>query len=507
MSELSVMGRTGTPGQQSSPGYCITLGSFVLSYYAQEHGALNHRKNTNSHSNLRRHTVTAADSWLIVVAGYAILLAWPVSTVALVSFAVRYVAAHRGGAQGGQLPADGTPSHFWIIVPALNEQVVVGNTVNAALALSGPGGTLARVLVVDDGSDDATPEVLAAIDHPRLHVLRRNLPEARQGKGEALNAAYRRIAAQMADEGVDPTKVVLGIIDGDGQGSPNILLEVSRMLRDTRIGAVQVQVRIRNRDKLLGAVQDLEFGAIVNACQKLRDTIDTVGLGGNGQFTRLAALLSLGDTPWSACLVEDLELGLRMHLDGVGIRYTSRACVTQQAVVDIRRLTRQRTRWAQGNLQCARYLRSLIGSRQFSRTALAEVLHYLISPWINAIVTVALIALVGTAVGGLLLGHPTSYLPSWEGLAASAGIWLAVTFFPGLVWALVHRQRLGDEGLGRMIVAAIAYPAFLLLGLVATYRALTRQITGRQTWAKTERLAEEPLASLSALPGSLALAA
>jgi cellulose synthase/poly-beta-1,6-N-acetylglucosamine synthase-like glycosyltransferase len=451
--------------------------------------------------------MTAADSWFIVVVGYAILLAWPVSTVALVTFAVRYVAAHRGGAQGGQLPSDGTPSHFWIIVPALNEQVVVGNTVNAALGLSGPGGTLARVLVVDDGSDDATPEVLAAIDHPRLHVLRRDLPEARQGKGEALNAAYRWIAERMAAEGVDPAKVVLGIIDGDGQGSRNILLEVSRMLRDTRIGAVQVQVRIRNRGKLLGAVQDLEFGAIVNACQKLRDTLDTVGLGGNGQFTRLAALIRLGDTPWSACLVEDLELGLRMHLDGVGIRYTSRASVTQQAVVDVRRLTRQRTRWAQGNLQCARYLRSLVSSRRLSRTALAEVLHYLVSPWLNAIVTVALIALVGTGVGGLLTGHPLPYLPTWGALAHSAGIWLGVTFFPGLVWALVHRHRLGDERIGRLLVAAIAYPAFLLLGLVATYRALARQATGRQAWAKTERLAEAALPPAPAGHDSLALAA
>jgi cellulose synthase/poly-beta-1,6-N-acetylglucosamine synthase-like glycosyltransferase len=125
-------------------------------------------------------------------------------------------------------------------------------------------------------------------------------------------------------------------------------------------------------------------------------------------------LCRLGDSPWSACLVEDLELGLRMHLDGVGIRYTARAVVTQQAVVDIRRLTRQRTRWAQGNLQCARYLGRLITSPKVRPTA-------------------------------LLLG------------------------------------------------AALVYPAFLLLGLVATYRAIVRQTRGRQAWAKTERLMEEPL--------------
>jgi 1,2-diacylglycerol 3-beta-glucosyltransferase len=435
--------------------------------------------------------MSAADSWFIVVVGYAIMLAWPVSTVALVSFAVRYVAAHGHAARTNA--EDGTPEHFWIIVPALNEEVVVGNTVAAALTLGGPGGTLARVLVVDDGSDDRTPQVLAAIDHPRLHVLRRELPDARKGKGEALNAAYRAIAAQTAAEGVNPDRVVVGIIDGDGQGSRNILLEVSRMLRDPRIGAVQVEVRIRNRNKLLGAVQDLEFGAIVSACQSLRDTLDTVGLGGNGQFTRLSALLRLGDEPWSGCLVEDLELGLRMHLDGVGIRFTSRASVTQQAVVDVRRLTRQRTRWAQGNLQCARYLRRLVTSRQVSRTALFEVLHYLISPWLNALVTVFLAGMVLVAAGGLLAGHPVPYLRSWHDLAGSGEVWFAVTFFPGFIWALVHRHRLRDESLFRLLTAAAAYPAFLLLGLVATYRAIVRQARGQQSWAKTERLTEEPL--------------
>ena len=435
--------------------------------------------------------MSAADSWFIVVVGYAILLAWPVSTLTLVSFAVRYVAAH--GRTAPKTMQDGTPEHFWIIVPALNEDVVVGNTVAAALTLGGPGGTLARVIVVDDGSDDRTPEVLAGIDHPRLHVIRRELPDARKGKGEALNAAYRAILAQTAAEGIDADRVVVGIIDGDGQGSRNILLEVSRMLRDPGVGAVQVQVRIRNRDKLLGAVQDLEFGAIVNACQLLRDVLDTVGLGGNGQFTRLSALQTLGGDPWSGCLVEDLELGLRIHLEGVGIRYTSRASVTQQAVVNVRRLARQRTRWAQGNLQCARYLRRLVTSRQISKTSLFEVLHYLLSPWLNALVTVLLAGMVAVAVVGLVSGHPVPYLHSWHDLAHSGEVWFAVTFFPGFVWSLVHRRRLHDETLFRLLTAAVAYPAFLLLGLVATYRAIVRQARGQQSWAKTERLMEEPL--------------
>jgi 1,2-diacylglycerol 3-beta-glucosyltransferase len=121
----------------------------------------------------------ASDSWIVVVVGYAFMLAWPVSTLALVSFGLRYISSHR------QRPsvrlADSAPEHFWIVIPALNEELVVAGTVNAALGLRGPGGTPARVMVIDDGSDDRTPEVLAGLDHPRLHVLRRELPDARKG--------------------------------------------------------------------------------------------------------------------------------------------------------------------------------------------------------------------------------------------------------------------------------------------------------------------------------------
>jgi cellulose synthase/poly-beta-1,6-N-acetylglucosamine synthase-like glycosyltransferase len=434
----------------------------------------------------------------ILLVGFALLTLWPAYNLALVAFSTGDAAVSgRRHRRDAIAPNGNEPLTFWIVVPALNEERVVGRTVAAALALSGPEGTRTRVLVVDDGSDDGTPDVLAAIDHPGLTVLRRDFPNARKGKGEALNAAFRTIRDLSLLHGEDPERIAVGVIDGDGRGSTNILTEVSKLMRDPEVGAVQTRVRIHNRNRVLGAVQDLEFAAIANASQLLRDAAGTVGLGGNGQFARLSSLIRLGPAPWSHCLVEDLELGLRMHLNGERIRYTSMANVNQQGLVDVKRLLRQRTRWAQGNLQCISYVPRLIASRRIRNHALLEMLYYLLAPWMNAFGTAAVFGLWAVAMWRLLPGSRGGpfMIHSWTQMGHVAAFWAIGMTVPGLVWAAVHRLQLGDEKFSRLLSAALAYPFFLLLGLVSTWRAIGRQVSRRQAWAKTERLAEEPVAA------------
>jgi cellulose synthase/poly-beta-1,6-N-acetylglucosamine synthase-like glycosyltransferase len=430
---------------------------------------------------------------IAMVVGLVFLAIWPAYNLALVVMAASgAVSAGRHRRTDAVAPTGHEPLTFWLVVPALNEERVVGRTVGAALALRGPAGTRTRVLVVDDGSDDGTPDVLAAIDHAELTVLRRNFPNARKGKGEALNAAYRQIRRLTLEAGEDPARVAVGVIDGDGRGSANLLHAVSRTFRAADVGALQVRVRIHNRNRVLGAVQDLEFACVANASQLLRDAAGTVGLGGNGQFARLSALMRLGDAPWSDCLVEDLELGLRMHLGGDRIRYVSHANVNQQGLVDVRRLLRQRTRWAQGNLQCIAYVPRLIASRRIRNHALLEMLYYLLAPWMNAFGTMAVFGLWAAALWHLATGlGPDIMLHTWAELGSTAALWAAGMTAPGLLWALLHRVQLRDEKLSRLLLAALVYPMFLTLGLISTWRAIGRHVSKRQTWAKTERLVEE----------------
>jgi glycosyltransferase involved in cell wall biosynthesis len=76
------------------------------------------------------------------------------------------------------------PLKLSILMPAYNEEATLAHAVDAVLAASYPCDV--ELIVVDDGSSDATPEILTAVDDPRavVHTHPRNL-----GKGAALHTA------------------------------------------------------------------------------------------------------------------------------------------------------------------------------------------------------------------------------------------------------------------------------------------------------------------------------
>ncbi|WP_223199065.1 glycosyltransferase [Solihabitans fulvus] len=408
-----------------------------------------------------------------------LLVAWPAYNLGLALFA----SWRPRRAPRGPVPT----LQFWIVIPALNEERVVAATVRAALLLHTPF-TPVRVLVVDDGSDDGTLRVLEALERPRLHVLRRQPPDARKGKGEALNEAYRYIRDRAVQSGTADSCVV-GVIDGDGRGAPGMLHEIAGYFADPGVGAVQCRVRIHNRERLFGFLQDLEFGCVADGAQGVRDTIGSVGLGGNGQFVRLRCLLRLGDAPWSSCLVEDLELGLRLHVAGERIRYAKDATITQQGVVDLRSIVRQRARWGQGNLQCLRFVSRLLGASTVSGIALLEFLYYLLTPWLMAPMSLAVLGLAGLLGYGAVTGQSLGGIVAVGSSAPLAGVLvLAALLLPGLMWGLVHWLRHRDEPLWRALLVGLLYPCFLLVGVAASWVALGRHLSGRRSWAKTERL-------------------
>ena len=382
-----------------------------------------------------------------------------------------------------------------VLMPCLNEAEVIAASVQRLLDIHDPG---LHVMVIDDGSDDGTGDVVQAIGDPRAEVLRRVLPNARRGKGEALNNALAVVRERFS--GCDPSSVIVGVVDADGRLDPHAIAETRRAFASAEVGAVQMGVRINNRfSSLLARMQDMEFVVFTSVFQEGRRRLGSVGMGGNAQFARLSALNSLGRRPWTRSLTEDFDLGVRLNGAGWTNEYWGRAAVHQQGVTSGRRLLRQRTRWFQGNLQSA-HLLGRVARRQRGLSR-ADSLWQILTPSVllaGSFLVASFLSTLVLAVTAAVRGAPQSWL--W---VLSAYL---LAFGPGLVFGWLYWRVERSEGLG--LLRALAYShLFVLYGLMPCligWRALARQATGRTGWAKTAREVdpEEEQATLALVQGA-----
>jgi 1,2-diacylglycerol 3-beta-glucosyltransferase len=286
---------------------------------------------------------------------------------------------HPFAASAGAPEADIEAWYLYFLIPCLNEEAVIGSSVTG---LVDPQGA-ARIVVVDDASDDDTTTVAEAAGGRLVTVVRRELPDARKGKGGALNAGFRHILADVADRGLDADRVIVCVMDADGRLCDGAIHAVLPLFDDETAGGAQLAVRIRNRkDNFILQFQDHQFWTLSSLTQAGRIGTKTVSLGGNGQFTRLSALLEVGDQPWSTSLTEDLDLAISMALAGWALTSTPRAAVDQQGVAQLRPLVRQRTRWYQGHMMSGRRLPEVFRSTRLSHASSVEMILYLLVPWL-----------------------------------------------------------------------------------------------------------------------------
>ena len=340
---------------------------------------------------------------------------------------------------------------------------------------------------MDDASTDRTGEILDRLvaQDPRVRACHRSRGVGGRGKSDVLNHAYRHLRAMVLarNEWLTPMSaddVCMCIVDADGHLSPTAMTDAVAMLADPHVAAVQIGVQIRNaRHNLLARLQDIEFVGFSFMVQTARDRLGSVGLGGNGQFTRLAALDDLGDEPWrSQALTEDLDLGVRLQLAGWRLRFCPTAWVGQEGLTRLRPLARQRTRWTQGHYQCWRYMRRMVMAREMRIVQRVDSLAYLLLILLVVLVTaMAVIQLL--AVGHVV--QPSDSFLGWmgDGVAYRTTIFL-VSWLP--VFLLLNTyQRFAQAPLARWELPAycVFFAAYVYIWAIATARAWTRMLLRR----------------------------
>lgn len=236
-----------------------------------------------------------------------------------------------------------------VIVPAYNEEKTVVKTVFSLLKLDYPKEKL-RIIVVDDGSTDKTPEVLRRFrGHKRVTLLHKQ----NGGKYTALNSG---IAISKSE--------LIGCLDADSFVPPDTLGKIIPYFNDEKTMAVTPAMKIHRPDRFIRRVQSDEYdlGIFMKKCFSILHSI-TVTPGPFSIFRR-QVFDNLG--PFRAAHnTEDLEIAMRMQKNFYGIRNAHTAMVYTVGPGTIRKLYRQRVRWIYGFLANMIDYRVLLFNRKY----------------------------------------------------------------------------------------------------------------------------------------------
>ncbi len=224
-----------------------------------------------------------------------------------------------------------------VVIAAYNEDKVIARTIDSILACAYCN---LEIVVVDDGSNDATLRVLYDNfgQNPRVRVL----TQPNGGKSAALNHAIR-----------ESRHDILIALDADTIFRKDTIAKLVRHFSRPLVGAVSGNARVGNRRKWITKFQSIEYIYGFNLDRRALDVLNaiTVVPGAVGAWRKdlIAACGGFRDDT----LAEDTDITLSIRRRGYEIRYEEAAIAYTEAPENTKALAKQRFRWAFGTLQAA----------------------------------------------------------------------------------------------------------------------------------------------------------
>lgn len=230
------------------------------------------------------------------------------------------------------------PRSVAVLVPAYNEEKVICSTVRSLLASS--SDLPLDIIVVDDGSKDATADIVRRTFAGNHRVKVFEKPNG--GKAAALNFALRCTTAE-----------VVVAIDADTVLDPDAIGYLVRHFGDEAIGAVAGSAMVGNKINLLTRFQAIEYATSQNLDRRAFELFNAISVvpGAIGAWRR-DALLQVGGYA-SDTLAEDADVTIALERHGWKVIYEPRALAHTEAPETLRAFLKQRFRWLFGTLQVA----------------------------------------------------------------------------------------------------------------------------------------------------------
>jgi cellulose synthase/poly-beta-1,6-N-acetylglucosamine synthase-like glycosyltransferase/peptidoglycan/xylan/chitin deacetylase (PgdA/CDA1 family) len=250
-------------------------------------------------------------------------------------------------------PAVGRTPAVTAVVAAFNEDAVIARCLAAASASRYPG--LVEIIVIDDGSTDATADIVeaAAVRDPRIQLIR----QPNLGKPHALNRAFAEAVGE-----------IVVTLDADTLLTCDTVGHLVRRFTDDpdgRMGAVAGTVKVGNAGNVLTRWQALEYLIQVGVDRGAQNALHAiVVVPGACAAWRRDAVVAVGGFS-THTLAEDCDLALSLQARGYRVVQCARAESYTEAPKTFRDLRRQRFRWTFGNAQALWKHRSMMLNHRY----------------------------------------------------------------------------------------------------------------------------------------------
>jgi cellulose synthase/poly-beta-1,6-N-acetylglucosamine synthase-like glycosyltransferase/peptidoglycan/xylan/chitin deacetylase (PgdA/CDA1 family) len=308
----------------------------------------------------------------------------------------------------------GEPLPVTVLIAAYNEEPVIEATLRSLVRSRYP---VREFLVVDDGSTDATAEIVERLRttlDPRIRLLRQ--PNGR--KPAALNCGMR---AAVGDYVVT--------VDADTHADPDLVGNLVRHFEADPYGtlaAVAGVVRVGNRGtNLLTRWQGLEYLSLIGIERAAHDLLGAIAIvPGACAGWRRAAVLQAGGFS-DATLAEDNDLTLSLHRLGWRITQDDEARASTEAPEDLDSLLRQCVRWTFGSVQATTKHRDMLLRPRYGwlgMFVLPSGVMSLVLPLLSIPLVAVMSVLVVTQQGPLALGGYYLLFTAVQGLVAAAAV-------------------------------------------------------------------------------------
>jgi cellulose synthase/poly-beta-1,6-N-acetylglucosamine synthase-like glycosyltransferase len=362
-----------------------------------------------------------------------------------------------------------------ILIPAHNEERVISHTLEAMLKLDYPAEKL-KIIVINDGSNDSTGEIVGRFVQrdPRVELF--NVPEGEGGRGKsrALNLAMSRVLSE-----------TVAIYDADNTPEPDALRYlVAQLLVHPELGAVLGKFRTVNKDATLLTrfinIETLSFQSMLQAGRWQMHNVATLPGTNFVMWTKIIRELKGWD---ENALTEDSELSIRMYQHGYKIKFLPYAVTYEQEPQEWKVWVRQRMRWVRGNnYVIGKFFRHI---PQFQNRRLAFDVLYTLSLYyvfFIAILVSDILFLLG-AFNLVSIALPGPYTFVW--------IMAFVLFIVEILLAISYD---GEDNLKNVGLIVLMYFTYCQFWIYIVVKALYLEYVKKKpkVWDKTERFDVAP---------------